>query len=212
MKIFVFLALLSMILSACAKSNSSTQIDSTQLETITSPLPMESILNPEANMPVSVVLTEQDLYDFELLRFDWTKEQMEELGLEKKVNDGAGETTYSNDYISYSYLDYWEENAPGIIDVFGECDGPRDISVGDKFDDVMALFPQDEDWRSNANGVFYGQFDKYKERPIGSTGYVSTDDSGDKAITFTTDKSAWMRMFFQGDEVTHYTIYLIGSD
>lgn len=32
------------------------------------------------------------VHDFELLRFNWSKQQMEELGLEKKVNDLAGET------------------------------------------------------------------------------------------------------------------------
>lgn len=213
-KVFVLLALLSMMLCACTESNSSMQTNPTQSETTPppSPSPVESIPNPETNVPVSAVLTEQEIFDFELLRSDWTKEQMIEFGLKKEVNDLGGETSFSNDVVKYIYFDYFEETTPAIVDVFGECVGPRGISVGDTFDDVMGLFPQDEDWRSNAYGVFYGQYDKYKEIPIGLTGYVSTDDNGDKKITFTTEKSPWMRIFFQGDVVTHYTIYLIRRD
>ncbi|MGM0885271.1 MAG: hypothetical protein ACQEXQ_30040 [Bacillota bacterium] len=211
-KVFVLLALLSMMLCACTESNTSMQTNPTQSEIAPSPSPLENIPNPETNVPVSAVLTEQEIYDFELLRSDWTKEQIGVLGLKKEVNEGAGETYFSNELVKYIFFDYIEETTPAVVDVFGESVGPRGISVGDTFDDVMTLFPQDEDWRSNAYGVFYGQYDKYKERPIGMTGYVSTDDNGDKYITFTTEKSPWMRIFFQGDVVTHYTIYLIRRD
>lgn len=216
-KNIILFLLMSIIISACS-STPSTKTSPTPSDI--SPSPVASTLvsetstpePSETNVPVSAVFAIQEIYDFELLRSDWTKEQMEELGLKKEVNEGAGETYFSNELIKYIYFDYIEETTPAVVDVFGECVGPRGISVGDTFDDVMALFPQDEDWRSNAYGLFYGQFDKYKERPIGFTGYVSTDDNGDKEITFTTDKSPWMRIFFQGDVVTHYTIYLIRMD
>lgn len=215
-KALVLFALLSMTLSACTTSSMPTQ--NVQLESAAnsspSPLPTESIPPAATKAPAPAIMTEQDIFDFELLRKDWTKEQMEELGLEKKVNEAAGETIYSNDYISYTYTFRGTDDAlPGIIDVFGEtADGPRGISVGDTFEDVMALFPQDEDWQNNTFGLFYGQFDKYKERPIGSAGYVYMNENGEKDITLTTGTYTWMRIFFQEDVVTHYTIYLIGSD
>lgn len=216
-KNIILLLMLSFTLIACS-STSSPNTSPTPSDIL--PSPVESTLvsetstpaPSETNMPVTAVLTEQDIYDFELLRSDWTKEQMGELGLKKEVNDLGGETYFSNELVEYIYFDYFEEKTPAIVDVFGECVGPRGNNIGDTFDDVMAMFPQDEDWRSNAHGVFYGQFDKYKERTIGFTGYVSTDENGDKDITLTTDKSLWMRIFFQGDVVTHYTIYLIRRD
>lgn len=185
-KVFVLLALLSMMLCACTESNSS--------------------------MLVSEVLTEHEIYDFELLRSDWSKKQMEDMGLEKEVNELSGETTYSNNSISYIFFDYNEKLIPQVVDVHGEYSGPRGIRVGDTFDEVIALFPQDEDWRSNAYGVFYGQFDKYKAMPIRLTGYVRTNNYGDKEMTFTTEKSLWMRLFFQDDVLTHYSIYMIRRD
>lgn len=171
----------------------------------------ENIVETFTFVPTEV-LTEQDIYDFDLLRADWSKDKMEEIGLKKEVNDGAGETNYSNEIVKYTYFDYFEEATPAVVHVFGDHPGPRGISVGDTFDEVMSLFPQNEDWKTNSYGVFYGQFDKYKEYPIGLTGYVRTDDNGDKAITFTTENSPWMRIFFQGDEVKNYTIYLLRRD
>lgn len=216
-KNIILLLLLSLTLCACSSTsstnNSPTPSDISPSPVESTPVSEMSIPAPsETNVPVKAVLTEQEIYDFELLRSDWTKEKMEELGLNKEVNDGGGETYFSNELVKYIYFDYIEETTPAVVDVFGECVGPRGINIGDTFDEVMAQFPQVEDWRSNANGVFYGQFDKYKERPIGFSGYVSTDENGDKEITFTTDKSPWMRIFFQGDVVTHYTIYLIRRD
>ncbi|KRE51508.1 hypothetical protein [Paenibacillus sp. Soil522] len=154
-KVFVLLALLSMMLCACTESNTSMQTNPTQSEIAPSPSPVESIPNPETNVPVSAVLTEQEIYDFELLRSDWTKEQIGVLGLKKEVNEGAGETYFSNELVKYIFFDYIEETTPAVVDVFGESVGPRGISVGDTFDDVMALFPQDEDWRSNVYGTHY---------------------------------------------------------
>lgn len=150
-KIIVLLAFLSIVLCAC-NSNSPMQTDLTQSDIISMPLPSETSVSvpSETNAPVPAVLTEQDIYDFELLRSDWSKEQMEELGLEKEVNVPAGETYYSNDFIRYTYFDYVEEVTPAVVHVYGEYPGPRGISVGNHFDDVLALFPQDEDWRSNA--------------------------------------------------------------
>lgn len=60
--------------------------------------------------------------------------------------------------------------------------------------------------------VFYGKFDKYKEYPIGLTGYVSAEEHGEKEITFTTEKAPWMRIFFQDDVATNSTIDLIRRD
>ncbi len=157
-------------------------------------------------------LTKQEILDFDLLRMDWSKKQMEELGLEKKVNDLGGETKYSDDIITYTFFDFNNDTTPGVIDVHGEHPGPRGISVGETFEDVISLFPQHKDWRNNNEGIFYGKFDKYKGYPIGLTGYVHTYDNGAKELTLTTENSyPFMRIFFNNDVVTHYTFFVINA-
>lgn len=161
-------------------------------------------------------LSLKDLQAFTLLHADWTKAQMEEQGFTKTVNDPGGETYYadSDNGITYTFVDYLSPTT-GVVDVRGDVAGPRGIRVGDTFEQVMSLFPQDSDWRSSdEGGLFYGTYNPYKGYPIGLTGSVRADDTAKtKEITFSTEKIyPFLRVFLEDDIVTHYTIFLVDGD
>lgn len=214
-----FLFLLSIVLSACSSPSSTkntpipsdispSSVESTPVFETSTPAPSET------NDPTPEVMTKQEIFGFDLIRSDWTKEQMAELGLEKEVNDIGGETYFSNDVVKYIYFDARSvEETPAVVDVFGDYPGPRDIRVGDTFEEVMLLFPQNKDWKSNANGVFYGEYDPDAEQAAwGSTGYVTTQDDGTKEISILTDVYPFVRLFFKDNVLTHYTFFLISAD
>nr|WP_308634089.1 copper amine oxidase N-terminal domain-containing protein [Paenibacillus silvisoli] len=131
--------------------------------------------------------TSREIVQFDLLRPDWTKEQMEEIGLRKEVNELGGETRYANDIVTYTYFDFNHDATPGVVDIHGDYAGPRGIRVGDTFEQVMSLFPQLQDWRSSKEGLFYGQVDPYKGFPIGLTGSVYTYEDGAKDVSLATE-------------------------
>ncbi|NIK80588.1 hypothetical protein FHS15_005779 [Paenibacillus castaneae] len=216
-KNIILLLLLSIFLSACS-SNSSTKTSPTPSDISSSPLESTAVSETsttapsETNIPSPEVMTKQEIFDFDLIRSDWTKEQMAELGLKKEVNDLGGETYFSNDVVKYIYFDARSiETTPAVVDVFGDHPGPRGIRVGDTFEEVMALFPQNENWKSNANGVFYGQYDPDAEQDTwGPSGYV-TQDNGNREISILTDVYPFVRLFFKDDVLTHYTFFLIAA-
>jgi|GEM_PF-5129778 len=172
---------------------------------------MEAV--PDTSKPAPAAFTQQEFYAFEYLRADWTKEQMEELGLAKEVNEGAGETYYSNESIRYTFFDFYNAETTAVVDVFGDYPGPRGISVGAAFQDVMALLPQEKNWRSSAAGVFYGNYDfDVEQADLALSGHVSSYDDGKKEITLITEGGfPFLRIFFEGDIVTHYTFFLIAA-
>ncbi|MDQ6420815.1 stalk domain-containing protein [Paenibacillus sp. LHD-117] len=164
-------------------------------------------------MKRSEVLTKQEMYDFQFLRADWTKERFEKLGsFEKVVNEPGAETTYRDEDIRYIFMDRFSAiTTPSVIEVYGDVPGPRGIRVGDSFDEVLALFTQDDVWKSNELGLFFGQFDS-KESPIGGTGYVSVFENGQKEITLISeDIIPFFRIFMKDDVVTHYTFFMVGD-
>ncbi len=208
-KILLLVGFLPLLLSACNDTNSSSPTKPTPSEAVPSTSPVAS--TPAPPNPSASVLSSQEIYDLEFLRADWSKEQMQNTGLEKQVNDLAGETSYFDENIKYIYIDYFEEKTPGVIDVFGEYPGPKGFHVGDTFEDVLALFPQDEDWENNESGVFYGMYDpkSHGKFDMGSYGYVATYN-GEKEITLVTENVyPFLRIFFKGDVVSHFTFYLI---
>jgi hypothetical protein len=155
-------------------------------------------------------LTADELYNFELLRADWTEEQMLKLGLTKEVNDLTGERTYSNEYIKYSFGNIYGNNeTPDLVDVYGKTDvqGPRGITVGDTFDNVLKKFPQEKDWRKSVNGEFYGEVSKDSVVP---TGLVSEIESvkETKIVIWPQGQVPRLVVFLKNGVVDHYTIYI----
>ncbi|MBO7745683.1 copper amine oxidase N-terminal domain-containing protein [Paenibacillus sp. MWE-103] len=155
-------------------------------------------------------LTRKEILQTDWLRADWTKEQMEEAGFDKEVDESGAETTYTDGSVTYTYFDFDRDPTPGAVDVRDALAGPRGIRTGDTFEQVMSSFPQYRDWREGL-GIFYGKSDPYKGYTIGPTGYVKTYD-GEKEVTLCAeDRYPFMRIFFHSGVVSHFTIYLIDA-
>ena len=154
------------------------------------------------------IFIENEMYDFPLLRADWTKGQIEELGLHKEVRDGT--TYYFDETIRYIILDWYSSTTPDIIEVYGQYEGPRGIRVGDSFDKVINLFPIVKDWETSEFGEFYGKiYETEHWEPYGNVAVVSDVE---KNLTVTpTGHAPWFRVFFTDDVVTHYTFYLTSA-
>ena len=164
-----------------------------------------SVQEPQMNGNLTV-MTADELNQFELLRANWTEDQMIQSGLEKQANELAGERTYSNQSVTYSYGNIYGNNkTPDFVDVHGTIDGkgPRDIAVGDTFDGVLNKFPREKDWRTSENGEFYGKVSKESVVP---TGFVS--DNKKEIIIWPQEQVPRLVIFFKDGAVEHYTIYI----
>lgn len=169
-------------------------------------------VTPDLDNANPTVFTAKEVLNFEQLRADWTKEQMEEHGFEKQVNGPGGETTYSDGRIRYVYFDFYDAPTPAIVDVYGDIPGPRGIKVGDAFEEVLALFPQEVDWEINPFGTLYGNFDPDAEEETKAlSAYVTTYENR-KEITLLTEKVLpSLRIFFEDGKLTHYSFFLISA-
>lgn len=212
-KVFMFLLFLSIVLCACTGTNSPVETESIQPENTINSSSFENEILDQETTPLPKI-TSKEIYEQEYLRADWTKDQMEDFGFESKINEPGGETYYFDEHIKYIYFDWYNEITPVMVEVYGEYHGPRGFSVGDTFDDVLALFPQEVDWQSSTNGVFYGHFDPDGEQfDNAMSGHVliQGDDPGEKQINILTDVLPGLRIFFENDIVTHFTFFLIGA-
>ena len=201
-KLLLCFSILTLLLCSCGLANNS----DTEQDDIQNNPPVQE---PQTGEDLTT-LTADELYEFELLRADWTEEQLLELGLNKEVNDLTGERIYSNEYIKYSYGNIYGNNkTPDLLDVFGKCDvqGPRGIAVGDTFDSVLNKFPQEKDWRTSENGEFYGEVSKELVVP---TGLVSKNENNKeiKIVIWPQEQVPRLIIFFNNGIVDHYTIYI----
>lgn len=157
-------------------------------------------------------LLKTEITGLEYIRADLTRVQMDESGLEKEVNELGAETYYHDGDITYLYSDWPEEAEKHFaVIVNGKFEGPRGIAIGDTFDEVMALFPQENDCTSDDHCIFYGQLD-----PEGGhmydvmTGVVSPQYGGYVDIIITTeDGFPFIRLNFENDTLSRFNIYLI---
>ena len=163
----------------------------------------ESIANSDVGY-----FSEEEIEGFPLLRSDWSKAQMEGLGLHKETHDAY--TFYFDDNIRYTFFEdaRFGLETPAVVDVYGQQEGPRCIKIGDSFNDVLRLFPVEKDWKTSAFGEFYGQIHETEEwEPFGSVGVIGDNE---KTITVSpTGHAPFLRIFFTDDKVTHYTFYLV---
>lgn len=168
----------------------------------------------ETNKPTTEVFTVQEIFDFEFLRADWTKDLMEEHGFEKRINELGGETTYYDDKIEYVYFDFYNAPTPAVVHVFGEdIPGPREIKVGDSFEEVLNLFPQEGNWEESPFGTVYGNFDPDAEEETKKlSAYVTTYENRKDLTLLTENVNPALRIFFEDDQLTGYSFYLISAN
>mgnify|MGYP003603174701 FL=1 len=139
---------------------------------------------------------------------DWTKEQFEDIGLKKEVNDLAGEIVYSSQCVKYLFRG---TETPTAVTVYALCDvdTPRNINIGDSFDKVLSLFPQEKNWENSKFGEFYGQsYETDQHEPTGAVGSFN----GERMITLTTENVyPFIQIYFKDDRVESYRIFLIDA-
>jgi len=183
-----------------------------------SPPPPKNQPVAETSTPISSdpePLTKQEIYDVDVFNADWTHEQMESIGLIRKSYEGSMYSCYDNKSIVYGYLDFefnslsYSTSTPWIIKVLGDdIIGPRGLRIGNTFEEVMALFPQEQDWEINEEGVvFYGTYINEPDEPALPYGKITTYN-GFKQIDISTENGPFIRMDFPEDILTQYTIYM----
>ncbi|MEF2246481.1 hypothetical protein [Paenibacillus sp. IITD108] len=219
-KLTLLVTFLLLFLNACDNNQAPKNVISILSEQpeIPSTKPTASAPPTETNKPTLLPLTEQEIYDVELLRLSWTREQMNELGLEKIINEGTAETIYSNEDASYSFFDFYSSlTTPAFVSVYGDIAGPRNIRVGDSFEDVLNRFPVEQDWKISDSGLFYGQFDYAAELKFSKlTGRVADSDyadveNGKKIVLCTEEVLPALTIHFANDVVTHFTIITVAD-
>jgi hypothetical protein len=155
-------------------------------------------------------LTQAELKDFPLLREDWTEAQMLDAGLNQRIYP-AGFRVYYNDSVNYQFgSPYGNGLTPDSLRVYGliEVAGPRKICVGDSFEEVLAKFPEEQDWRTSENGLFYGQMIKDQYTAHGHA-YEFNDT---KRITLAPSEGLpFIQIDFKNDILTEYRIYFISD-
>ena len=173
------------------------------------PIEVNPLIGTGDEYPLSYFSVEE-IFDFPLIRSDWSKEQMEKAGLSKDTL-GEDETYYFDDTVRYTYFDWRPESTtPGSVNIFGHYTGPRGIKVGDSFQEVLSRFPNEKDWKTSEFGEFYGKINETEEKePFGS---VTVIDNGEIWLTLSpAGYGPFFRVFFEDDKVTHYTFYLTES-
>ncbi|WDV48141.1 hypothetical protein PV797_10685 [Clostridiaceae bacterium M8S5] len=145
----------------------------------------------------------KEIYEFKLLRSDWTKEQMEKEDFKKKDDEPEGWTTYCDDGVEYLYYDWFESKTPEVITVYGKHEGPRGIKIGDKFEEVLSKFPQEKDWKKSDYGEFYGTiYDTDQWEPTGNVGIRNEEE---KHITLHSKQGGpFFTIYFRNNIVSQY--------
>ena len=165
------------------------------------------IYHPSIINVSSTKLTAEELNKLEFLRAVWTENQMIGDGFELKQNQEY-DRIYSKGYIEYHYgNELGNGTTPDWVSVYGDIDvqGPRDISVGDRFEDVLSKFPKEKNWKDSESGVFYGEFEDNDDQPylVGAVG-----ESGDARVISIYPKEGipCLFIYFKNDVVVSYTI------
>ena len=79
---------------------------------------------------------------------------------------------------------------------------PRNIQVGDNFKDVLNKFPQEKDYRTNENGIFYGTMEYHGV----NYGYIYYEDKN-PAISVSSEKSSeFIKIYFNNGIVREILI------
>ena len=126
--------------------------------------------------------------------------------LEETIGDGV--------YIFYTY-DYGDVTYDVVFDgdtIFIDCirvtgktdQTPRNIQVGDRFEDVLGKFPQDKDYKQSSDGSFYGVVRH------GDTNFGDVHKEDDRVVITLVGEKPWpfMKVYFKNDIVEEIVITL----
>lgn len=151
------------------------------------------------------------------LNLVWQKMTMTQVDIENNhAYTEKNESEDGIDYISDSFEFYFPfdsiDKNPAFITVLkdgnGQFTGPRDISVGDTFDETLAKFPQDNDWETNSAGCFYGDTSYDDSRNEFEGGAVFKDLNGniDQMVLTTRLLTPFLKIYFKDNVIINYVI------
>lgn len=113
-------------------------------------------------------------------------------------------TTYIYAGVEYVFEGESETISHIVVTNFQQKHGPRNIRIGDDFEDVLARFPQEQDYKTHPESCFYGETTYNNE-----SGAVYTDFEGniDHITLVTKDVIPFVKIHFQNNLVASYAIY-----
>lgn len=230
---FIFILLSVLTLSSCELNKTSKNINSkTAVNTSSEKLPnsvieqsdeaqvisteaivITTMICDEKNMTSDGTITKllsDEIYNTPLIKDYLTIDLAERSDLKKeKIDEGY---KYSNEFIFYYYDESGNLSWVSVISNDGNIIGPRGIIIGDCFEKVLALFPQEKDWHESENGEFYGESSESDEPFLGALGKASTFDSDGinyKDMTLVTETQLpFFQLNFLNDILTEYRIYI----
>jgi len=82
--------------------------------------------------------------------------------------------------------------------------GPRNIRIGEDFEDVLARFPQEQDYRTHPESCFYGETTYLNE---GGAVYSDYEGNIDQIIIVPKETLPFMKIYFKDNKVSAYVIY-----
>lgn len=125
--------------------------------------------------------------------------------IEKPADATMGTTTYH--YAGVEYVFEEDSNIVSYIRVTGFQwkYGPRNLRIGESFEDVLKRFPQEQNYKTHPNGCFYGETTYQKE---GGAVYYNTDGSISNITVVPKGVLPFLKIYFQDGIVSEY--YIMG--
>lgn len=123
--------------------------------------------------------------------------------IEKPTDVSIGTTTYL--YAGVEYVFEEGSNTVSYIRVtnFQWKYGPRNLRIGESFEDVLKRFPQEQDYKTHPNSCFYGE-NTYMEE--GGAVSHNTDGSISHITVVPKDVLPFLKIYFQDGAVSKYHI------
>jgi len=121
---------------------------------------------------------------------------------------------YGNKEYDYGAFRYFEDSdGSGAVHIIGKTVlTPRNIQVGDSFQEVMNKFPQERDFRTTPDGNFYGVMelrgDFYYD--CGRVNEGGDPQYGGEGLTISifSESDPWIKVHFEGGLVSSIMVYL----
>lgn len=139
-----------------------------------------------------------------------TKKQLiNKLGEPFEIIEDPGEfylptTTYVYGGVEYVFEGDQDTVAYIMITHYQWKYGPRNIRIGENFEDVLARFPQEQDYKTHPESCFYGETTYHNE---GGAVYLDYEGNVDQIIVVTKEVLPFMKIYFKDNRVSSYVIY-----
>ncbi len=137
------------------------------------------------------------------------KQLLDKLGEPFEIVEDSGEfylptTTYVYGGVEYLFEGDEDTVASILVTHYQWKYGPRNIRLGEDFEDVLARFPQEQDYKTHPENCFYGETTYLNE---GGAVYLDYEGNIDQMIIVPKDVLPFMKVYFKDNKVSGYVIY-----